>query len=152
MVDDNNNIDDSLAALEQTSQILTNAVTDMSKRLTTTQKMQDQLKKQQDLLENQVETNKKQGVKNTLLFLSILFDVGLSIVLSLGLLRIDGNAQKISDLQNTVNSDVLCAEADLWLGILKDSEQRPNLKPKQRQQIADFKLVFNNVREALECP
>lgn len=155
---EDDSVEESLAALQQTSEILTDAVTAMSHRLTTTQKITDQLRTQQKLLGQQVETNRRQSTKNRLLFLSLFLDVALSVALAFGLIQLDDSNDEVSALQadlaaRTAASDArICAQDALWIGLIEQNRKRgKDMTKEEKERLDAFSKVFEDDYIERDC-
>jgi hypothetical protein len=145
------NMDATLADLEQTSNRLADSVRSLSGRLKTTEEVTAQLEQQQLLLQEQQDQQKTQKRINGWLMFSIFLDVALSIALAFAAARIDHNADALNKIQEQVSAEVLCPQYQLWLSLLIERRGDPELTPKQMEQLEDFARVFERGYRSLRC-
>lgn len=144
-------MDSGIRALESTTARLIDAVTDMSKRLNTTERISRQLQRQQEELAREQAATTRQGRINAWLALSIALDIALSLIIGLGFFRIDSNADRIDHIQDRTSNEVLCPLYGIFLASIENPRPEQVDTPEER---ARFEAAAKTIRDgysALEC-
>lgn len=152
MTDDSGNgLDDGLRALEATSTRLIDAVTDVSKRLNTTERMARQLADQQEDLRKTQEAQSRQGKVNFWLAASLALDLVLSVVIGLGFVQIDDNADHITEIQDRTSDRVLCPLYGVFLTSIENPRPDQVDTPEEREAFAAAARTIRDGYSALDC-
>lgn len=148
---DDNNMDEGLMALEVTTNRLITAVTDVSKRLNTTERMQAELQKQQDQIRKQQRRIEAQRGINIWLGLSLCLDIVLSVVIGLGFIRIDHNADSINRIQERTSEEVLCPLYEVFVRAVRNPRPEQVNTPKKKEEFKKNAKVIEDGFKALGC-
>lgn len=149
MSDDMNSM---LRELEETSNRLVSSVSEVSTRLNTAERMQRELAEQQRLMRRQQKHTRTQRGVNLALSASLVLDLVLSVLIGFGFLRVDSNADKIQQIQQRTDNEVLCPEKRFWLSLLDRTPERPDDTPEQIRTRTDFRRLLNESVDTLNCP
>lgn len=146
-------IDAGIKALEATSVKLASAVQDLSAKLTTTQRIQEDLDAQQKELRGQRLTVQTQKKMLKWLAVSVVLDLVLSVAVTLGYFRIDHNTDNINEIQTRTSSEVLCPLYQLLVdqaAAITDKE-KADMTAKEREDLEKTVAVITRGYNALDC-
>lgn len=143
-------MDAGISALQESSDRLVRVVEELSIKLNTTERMQQELGTQQEEIKAQAKRLTTQKTINRALALSLLFDIVLSIAVCLGYLQIDRNADSIGNIQNRTSSEVLCPLYGLLVDQIANTDPE-DIPEDEKEDFAKQVAVITRGYEALDC-